>query len=113
MADIFERLSAGRPATATISKRTQKLQRAQKLLDWLQHWDKPVVSERDFRIYGPRPRDRETVVGAAKILVKTGWLTPIQTHRYDRHVWQVVRRPIVYPDCSRVAETGRVSYQRL
>src|SRR5262245_28072510 len=38
--DIFERLDKGRPPIEVISTRTQKIQRAQKLLDWLQHWAK-------------------------------------------------------------------------
>jgi hypothetical protein len=97
--DIFERLDQRRLATEGVnSTRTQKIQHAQRLLDWLQRWSKPTVCYREIRIYGPYPRDRESTLNAAKILVENGWLTPIQTRRYDAHVWQVVRKPIVRPD---------------
>lgn len=97
--DIFERLDKGRPpAEAVISKRTQKIQHAQKLLDWLQHArTRPTISARDIYTYGPRPRDRESAIDLAKSLVEHGWLIPIQTHRYDRYEWQVVRKPIINP----------------
>ena len=50
MADIFSRLSAGRPAEPTPKPKASP---AQKLLDWLLRWDKPVVRVRDIRVYGP------------------------------------------------------------
>src|SRR5262245_58896334 len=97
--DIFERLDKGRPPTeAVISKRSQKIQHAQKLLDWLQRWTKPTVCFRDIHIYGPYPRDRESTLNAAKILVDNGWLVPITRHWRDMHKWQVVRKPIVCPE---------------
>jgi len=87
------------------TKKAQESSPAQKLLDWLQHWTKPTVSARDICIYGPRPiRKREKAGKAAEILVKNGWLIPVQTHRYDMKAWQIVRRPVLYPDCSRVAD---------
>jgi hypothetical protein len=97
MVSLFERLNRGRPTTEMISERTQKIQHAQQLLNWLQRWSKPTVSARDMRIYGPRPRDRESTIDSANILVEHGWLSPIQTRRYDSHVWQVVRKPVIYP----------------
>jgi hypothetical protein len=103
--DIFERLDKGRRSIEVISTRTQKIQRAQKLLDWLQGWSKPTISAREICIYGPRPiRKREKAGNAAKILEKNGWLIPVQTHRYDMEAWQIVRTPVLYPDCSRVAD---------
>ena len=48
--DIFKRLSAGRPPSV---EKAQDRSPAQKLLDWLQRWDKPTVCVRDIRIYGP------------------------------------------------------------
>ena len=67
---------------------------AQKLLDWLQRWDKPVVRVRDIRIYGPGSL-RKNVTAPAEILVRNGWLTPVQTRQ--GHKWQIVRRPIAQP----------------
>jgi len=66
------------------------------LLDWLQHWAKPTVTAREICVYGPNPiRDRESAINSAEILVKHGWLVPNKPHRYDRRVWQIVRKPIV------------------
>jgi hypothetical protein len=96
---IFERLEKGRPPIEKInSAREQKIQHAQKLLNWLQRWDKPTVSWQNIQNYGPRPKDRKKVVEAAEILVRNGWLIPLKPHRYDMHKWQVVRRPIVAPE---------------
>jgi hypothetical protein len=86
--------------TPGIDERSQKIQHAQRVLDWLQRWDGPVVGLRDFRAYGPRPRDPESASSAAKILVAHGWLRPLQAHRCDRQVWQIVRRPIINPTIS-------------
>jgi hypothetical protein len=78
--------------------KAQKPLRAQKLLDWLQHWSKPTVSTRDICIYGPNSiRNRESAIDAAEILVKEGWLVPNKAHRRDTHKWQVVRKPIIHP----------------
>jgi hypothetical protein len=101
---IFERLRAVRPVQES-NKRPQKIEHAQRLLDWLQGWTKPTICAREICTYGPRPlRKREKAGSAARILVKNGWLAPIPTHRYDMEAWQIVRRPIIYPDCSRAAE---------
>jgi hypothetical protein len=96
--DIFERLDKGRPPIEeVISSRTKKIQRAQKLLDWLQRWPKPTVWTRDILIYGPRPRDRKSTIDSTTILVEQGWLIPNKTRRYDSREWQIVRKPIVCP----------------
>jgi hypothetical protein len=103
--DIFERLDKGRPPfEEVISTRTQKIQRAQKLLDWLQHWAKPTIRARDICIYGPRPRDRESAIDSAKFLAEQGWLVPNKTRRYDSQEWQIVRRPIIRPTVASVAD---------
>ena len=94
---IFKRLSAGRPPAEKANSDAQKLQHAQKVLNWLQRWDKPTVSSKDMRVYGPRPRDREAAARAAEILVERGWLTPIQTRQYNAHAWRIIRKPIVHP----------------
>jgi hypothetical protein len=33
-----------------------------------------------------------------EVLVRHGWLTPIQSRQRNMRHWQVVRRPIVHPD---------------
>ena len=77
----------------------QKLQPAQKLLDWLQRWEKDTVCVRDIRIYGPSSiRDQKNALDAARTLVKNGWLTPLKVRRYDAQKWQITRRLIVHPD---------------
>jgi hypothetical protein len=103
VATLFDRL--GRPPVEDKIKRPQKIEHAQRLLDWLQGWTEPTISARQICIYGPSPiRKREKAGEAAAILVKTGFLRPIPTHRYDRQAWQIIRKPVVYPDCSGVAE---------
>jgi hypothetical protein len=103
--NIFERLSKGRPRNAqnVMSARDQQIENAQKLLDWLPSWSKPTISARDICIWGPYPtKKRENAGKAAAILAKNGWLVPQPTHRRDRHVWKIVRRPTLYPDCRNV-----------
>ena len=105
--DLFKRLEKGRPMppTKVVNQEEQKIERAQKLLDWLASWNKPTICARDILTYGPRPtRKREKVAEAAKILVKNGWLIPIQTHRYDMEAWRIVRKPMLYPDCTAAAQ---------
>src|SRR5215831_9030663 len=77
------------------SELAQKLPPAQKLLDWLQHdWNKPTVSARDIYIYGPNSiRDRESAIDLAEILVKHGWLIPMNARRRDMKEWGIVRSP--------------------
>jgi hypothetical protein len=76
----------------------QKPSHAQQMLDWLQRWDKPVVNRRDVRIYGPAAiRDRKTMISSAEVLVRYGWLVPIEPRRYDGFRWQIVRKPVVRP----------------
>jgi hypothetical protein len=95
--NIFERLRAGRLAAEKIvSERDQKIQHAQRLLDWLQRWDKPYVCGRDILQYGPGPlRNPKSAFDAAEILVRNGWLTEAAKHRYDMRKWEVVRKPII------------------
>jgi hypothetical protein len=102
---IFKRLERSRPpGKKKTTQRPEKIQHAQKLLDFLQRWDKPVVRARDIRIYGPRPRDRASAIDATRILVDQGWLSPTQTRRYDSREWQIVRKPVLYPTVASVAE---------
>jgi hypothetical protein len=95
--DIFERLAKGRPAPLT----KQEISPAQRLLDWLQRWNKPTVCMGDIRQHGPNSiRDRKIAADAAETLVRTGWLRPAKLHRYDMLKWEVIRKPIVAPDIS-------------
>jgi len=96
VATIFDKLNERRPPIEKTIQRPQKIQHAQRLLDWLQGWSKPTISAREICIYGPRPiRKREKAGNAAKILEKNGWLIPVQTHRYDMEAWQIVRMPVL------------------
>jgi hypothetical protein len=96
VASLFERLDRGRPPP--IDKTPVKPHAsAQRLLDWLQHWSKPTIRARDICIYGPRPRNRESAISSAEVLVRHGWLVPTKTRRYDSLEWQIVRRPIIRP----------------
>jgi hypothetical protein len=100
--NIFDRLDKGRPPPI---KKAQEVSPAQRLLNWLQHWNKPTICTRDICYHGPGPiRKREKASKAIEILVKNGWLVPDQSHRRDRQVWRIVRTPTLYPDCRSVAE---------
>jgi hypothetical protein len=71
---------------------------AQMLLDFLQCWNKPIISTREIRIYGPRSiRNRESAISSVEILVKRGWLVPLKARQRNWHQWQIVRKPTVYP----------------
>jgi len=72
---------------------------AQRLLDWLiNHWSKPGITAREIQQFGPRViRDQKSVSDATEILVRQGWLTPVETHRRDMREWQITRKPIVFP----------------
>ena len=94
---IFDRLAAGRPAPTPEEK--AQADPPQKLLDWLQRWPKPTVSSKEIYQYAPRSIrfDRENAINLTEVLVRHGWLTPLQTHRRDWRVWQINRKPIVHP----------------
>jgi hypothetical protein len=103
VATLFERL--GRPPpTNKAQGNSRKLQHAQRTLDWLQRWSKPTVRPKDMRVYGPRPRDRESALSSAGILVEHGWLVPVKTRRHDSREWQIVRKPIIRPTVAIVAD---------
>jgi hypothetical protein len=95
MASLFDRLNKEQPSPPPTKKPQPPL--AQTLLDWLQHWSKPTISARDIYRGHNRIRDRKKAIIAAEILAVHGWLIPLKTHRYDRHEWRIVRKPIVYP----------------
>ena len=95
---IFERLDRGRPPAETAIKQPSK-EPAQKLLDWLmQHWPKNTISRRDISNHGPWSiRNKQSAIDAAETLERHGWLVPAPTHRHDRRVWEIVRKPVVRP----------------
>jgi len=65
---------------------------AQRLLDWLQRWNKDFVSARDIRIYGPNPiRNQKDAVATARILARNGQLIPIGSRQPYLHKWRIVR----------------------
>jgi len=105
MATLFERLNKGRPPSAQLEEKDKKRQAeealllpAQKLLDWLQRWEKDTVSARDIRTYGPKSiRDKKSAIHSAEVLVHHGWLIPKKMRRYNARVWQIARKPIVRP----------------
>jgi hypothetical protein len=79
---------------------------AQKLLDWLERWDKSTVRVRDICIYGPiSMRDRETAVNQARNsgqIQLAHWLIPIKPRRRDSLEWQIVR---VHPTVAALSPT--------
>ena len=112
MVTIFEKLDRGRQPAA--EEKIQPLRKeptsAQKLLNWLQRWEKNTVALRDICIYGPKSiRDKKSAVIAAEVLVEFGWLTPQKTRAYNHRVWQIVRKPIVGPSVA--AETTNLDPQ--
>jgi hypothetical protein len=71
---------------------------AQKLLDWLQRWNKPTVSVRDIRIYGPKSiRNQRGAIDTAEVLVKNKWLIPIKPCPHGSYAWKIVHKPIIRP----------------
>src|SRR5262245_14874196 len=95
--NLFDRLR--QPPSNEPAAIAQPHSDAQRLLDWLQEWKKPVVSTRDVRVWGPRPfRNRETATSSIDVLVRRGFLVPAKTRQRNYRIWEIVRKgPIVYP----------------
>ena len=71
---------------------------AQKLLDWLQTWDKPTIGAAQILMYGPRcTRKRKDADNAIAILIQQGWIVHTPTNQSNWRQWQIVRKPIVHP----------------
>jgi len=88
--NLFERLDQGRPKPKPVSQPDKEP--AQRLLDWLQKWNKDFVSARDIRVYGPTViRNQKDAVATARILVRNGQLTPIGSRKPYLHKWRIVR----------------------
>jgi hypothetical protein len=92
---IFERMKPPR------AKKTPETSPEQKLLDWLQRWDKPIVAVRNIQNYVRALRDYRSAIDAAETLARAGWLVPVEgANRYNwrsARQWHVVRKPIVHP----------------
>src|SRR5262245_36599013 len=101
---IFKRLEKARSPVEKTIQRPENIQHGQRLLEWLLRWPNPTVRGKDIRIYGPRPRDRKSMLDSADVLVRHGWLSPVQSRRYDGHIWQIIRKPIIPPKVSQVAD---------
>jgi len=100
--NLFERLATMVPPPAEKTQTpvpNKKLEPAQRMLDWIQRWPGDTICIRDVRQYGPNSlRDPKSVIDAAEALVRSGWLEPAESHRYDMRKWRVIRRPpIVAP----------------
>ena len=92
VASLFERLGKGRPLPAEAANE-QSRSSPPMLLDWLRNrWSGTTVCARDIYRRAPSPirGDRKIALDLAEALVGQGWLTPIETHRYDRKAWRII-----------------------
>ena len=93
-ADLFERLAEGRPPAI----KKPEVSPAQRLLDWLQRWEKDTIHEREVRNYGPRIfRDPKNAVDAIEALARHGWLTWVPSRQRITKEWRINRKREVYP----------------
>jgi len=94
--NLFDRLANGRPAKPTIE---QPPSDAQKMLDWLLRWPKPTVSACEIYQYAPRSvrPDKERAIKTAEVLVRHGWLTALKPRHRNYRIWEITRKPVVYP----------------
>src|SRR5262245_32159969 len=96
MTTIFDRLSKGRPAP--VEEKTDELDHAQRMLDFILYWPRPSISVPELMTYGPRPRkNAEEVLKSATVLERQGWLVAKKMPRKDMRHWDIVRRPIIHP----------------
>jgi len=86
MSNLFDKLDAKQPPTA--ERKTEQLDDAQLLLNWLQRRSEPVVSTKNICQFGPHAlRNGERALRSAQVLAAQGWLTPLTERK-----WQVVRK---------------------
>jgi hypothetical protein len=71
-----------------------KFQPAGRLLNWiLDFWDEPTISAYQIYTYGPRPiKNLKEAVGAAEVLTRQGWFTPVRELRSNSKRWLIVRK---------------------
>src|SRR5262249_14731253 len=94
--NLFDRLR--RPPSTEAALEQPSKEPAQRLLDWLQTWDKPTIGAAEILMYGPRStRKRRDADDATEVLVRHGWLIPNKTNQRNWRQWQIVRKPIVHP----------------
>jgi hypothetical protein len=95
-ANIFERLTKGRPPPI---EKGQEISAPQLLLNFLQRWPEDMICLRDIQRSGPRAvrATQRNMLASIEVLVRHGWLGPGKSHRRDRRVWQINRRPTVHP----------------
>ena len=95
MSNLFDRLDVRRPPAG---EKTKQPDPAQRLLDWLQRWNKPTICAREILMYGPRAtRKQKDADDATRVLQKYGWLVPLETNQRDWRRWQIVRQPTIHP----------------
>jgi hypothetical protein len=97
VANLFERLNAGRPPLpATEDSEHKKYLSIERLLIWLTHnWPGDTITLRQIRNFGPYPlrNEAKAALDLAQDLVKRGWLSPIKPRRHDSQVWKIGPRP--------------------
>ena len=94
---LFERLGKGRPPIEKAQAQGRPSP-AQRLLDFLQRWPKDTISARNIYQFGPRStKKRREAMASIEVLIRHGWMAPIQSHRRDRRQWQITRRLTVHP----------------
>jgi hypothetical protein len=93
MNNIFDRL---RPPAI---KKKQEISPPQALLNFLQRWPRDLICLRDLRIFGPRMvRAEQSVIDSSiALLIRHSHLAVAPSHRRDRHVWKIIRRPVASP----------------
>ena len=103
--DPFASHESKKPSIKRRFGRAHNFEPAQRLLDWLvRDQTRSIVTVRDICRLGPgQIRNRERALDSAKILVEHGWLVPLESHRHDRHQWQIVRKPILCPTVAATA----------
>jgi hypothetical protein len=91
-------ITTGRPARQSKNDNSELARDLQKLHEWTQHWDKPIVRLQDICYRGPGSlRNRKKANSVAETLAGHGWLVPIKARRRDMKEWRIVRGLKGYP----------------
>jgi hypothetical protein len=92
---LFDRLSKERPQPAN---KAQEPSPAQRLLDFVQRWDKDTICSVDILQFGPRcTRKRKDADSATEILEKYGWLERLETNQSNHRRWRIARKALIHP----------------
>jgi hypothetical protein len=93
VANLFERLDAGRSAPATNEAAEQeKSQSVERLLNWLvNNWPHDRITARQVYSRGPYPlrNEKKATLDLAQGLVERGWLYPLKSRRHDTRAWAI------------------------